>query len=54
MAETDVREILRGANIDGNTLSIDAVLTRPQYVAVNKVLEAAGGNELPTARSGNQ
>jgi len=43
MAETDVREILRGANIDGNTLSIDAVLTRPQYVAVNKVLEAAGG-----------
>jgi predicted RNA methylase len=39
----DVLAVLSRAQTDGNTLKLTEQLERPMYVAVNKVLEAAGG-----------
>lgn len=41
--DSKVLDVLSNATIEGNTLKLTGQLERPLYVAVNKVLEAAGG-----------
>ena len=46
-----VEAILRGADIDGNSLSITQQLGRADYAAVNKVLELLGGKWNRSAKA---
>ena len=43
MATDRVREILAAAEVDGLTLRLTGQLSRTDYVAANKVIEALGG-----------
>jgi len=46
----DVEEVLRSAEVEGNTLKLVGQLDRPLYTATNKVLVAIGGKWNKSAR----